>query len=59
MPDLPDRGASTPTPPAQLAAIAGLDGLTYRTLAEDALPPDSPARHRVGWGFISLYTLRT
>jgi len=31
--------------------------LKYRTAAEAALEPSSPAAHRVGWGFISLYTL--
>jgi MFS family permease len=31
--------------------------LEYRTAAEAALEPEPPAAHRVGWGFISLYTL--
>jgi len=31
--------------------------LKYRTAAEAALEPSSPAARRVGWGFISLYTL--
>ena len=31
--------------------------MKYRTAAEAALDPESPAPHRVGWGFISLYTL--
>ena len=31
-------------------------GLKYRT-AKAALEPEPPAAHRVGWGFISLYTL--
>ena len=47
-------------PPAarpHLPPTAGLDGLKYRTAAEAALEPESPAAHRVGWGFISLYTL--
>jgi MFS family permease len=35
---------------------AGLWGLKYRS-AEAALVPGPPAVHRVGWGFISLYTL--
>jgi MFS family permease len=35
----------------------GLDRLTLRTAAEAALEPESPAARRVGWGFISLYTL--
>jgi MFS family permease len=32
-------------------------GLTYATVAEDVLPPEALAIRRVGWGFISLYTL--
>jgi MFS family permease len=32
-------------------------GLKDRTAAEAALEPEPPAAHRVGWGFISLYTL--
>ncbi len=31
--------------------------MKYRTAAEAALEPESPAAHRVGWGFIALYTL--
>lgn len=31
--------------------------MRYRTKAEAALGPGSPAAHRVGWGFISLYAL--
>ena len=31
--------------------------MKYRTAAEAALDPESPAPHQVGWGFISLYTL--
>ena len=34
-----------------------MDGLEYRTAAEAALEPGPPIAHRVGWGFISLYTL--
>ena len=41
----------------RLAPAAELDGLKYRTAAEAALEPESPAAHRVGWGFISLYAL--
>ena len=48
-----DHGAAHPC----LPATAGLDGLTDGTAAEAALEPSSPAAHRVGWGFISLYTL--
>ena len=32
-------------------------GLKDRTAAEAALEPEPPGAHRVGWGFISLYTL--
>ena len=32
-------------------------GLKDRTAAEAALEPEPPGARRVGWGFISLYTL--
>src|SRR5260370_29840799 len=32
-------------------------GLKDRTAAEGALEPEPPGARRVGWGFISLYTL--
>jgi MFS family permease len=54
--DVSGPGDSTPARP-HLPPTAGLDGLKYRTAAEAALEPESPAAHRVGWGFISLYTL--
>jgi len=57
MPDVPGPGDSTPAGRRRLAPAAGLDGLKYRTVAEAALEPESPAAHRVGWGFISMYTL--
>src|ERR1700722_10623528 len=50
MPDVPGPGDG---PHLHLPPTAGLD----RTGAEAALEPESPAAHRVGWGFISLYTL--
>jgi MFS family permease len=50
MPDVPGPGGD---PHPHLPPTAGLD----RTAAEAALEPESPAAHRVGWGFISLYTL--
>jgi MFS family permease len=34
-----------------------VDGLKYEIAAEAALAPESPVAHRVGWGFMSLYTL--
>jgi MFS family permease len=40
-----------------LPPTAGLDGLESGTAAEAALEPGSPAVHRVGGGFIALYTL--
>jgi MFS family permease len=50
MPDVSGPGGG---PHPHLPPTAGLD----RTAAEAALEPESPAVHRVGWGFISLYTL--
>jgi hypothetical protein len=47
-----DRSAHPHLPPT-----AGLDGLESGTAAEAALQAGSPAARRVGWGFISLYTL--
>ena len=41
----------------QLPPTAGLNGFEYRAPAEAALEPESSAVQRVGWGFISLYTL--
>ena len=34
-----------------------VDGLKYDIAAEAVLAPESPVAHRVGWGFMSLYTL--
>jgi MFS family permease len=57
MPDVSGPEGSTHAGRPRLPPTAGLDGLKYRTAAEAALEPESPAAHRVGWGFISLYTL--
>ncbi len=57
MPDASAPGGSSPAAGSFLPPTAGLDGLEYRTAAEAALEPESPAAHLVGWGFISLYTL--
>ena len=57
MPDVFGPEGSTPAGRPHLPPAAGLDGPKYRTAAEAALEPESPAAHRVGWGFISLYTL--
>src|SRR6201984_3866114 len=50
MPDVSGLGGR---PHPHLPPTAGLG----RTAAEAALEPESPAAHRVGWGFIALYTL--
>jgi MFS family permease len=34
-----------------------VDGLKYEIAAEAVVAPESPVAHRVGWGFMSLYTL--
>jgi MFS family permease len=57
MPEISGPGGSTPTAHPHLPPTAGLDGFKHRTAAEAALEPESPASHRIGWGFISLYTL--
>src|SRR5689334_6050905 len=57
MPDVSGPGDSIPASHPRLPPTAGLDGLKYRAAAEAALEPEAPAAHRVGWGFISLYTL--
>jgi MFS family permease len=57
MPDVFRVWGRTPMAQPTLPPTAALDGLRDRTAAEAALEPESPAVHRVGWGFISLYTL--
>ena len=57
MPDGSDAGNGSPSAYPHVPATAGLDGLGYRTAAEAAPEVASVAAHRVGWGFISLYTL--
>jgi MFS family permease len=57
MSDVPGIRGSTPTAQPHLPPTAGLDALKYRTSVEAALEAESPAAHRVGWGFILLYTL--
>jgi MFS family permease len=56
MPDASGPGEGAPARP-HLPPTAGLDGFRHRSAAEAALEPESPAAGRVGWGFISLYTL--
>jgi MFS family permease len=57
MSDVSEPGGGTPAGRPYLPPTAALDGLKYRTAAEAALEPESPAAHRVGWGFVSLYAL--
>jgi MFS family permease len=57
MPDVSGPGDSTPAARPDLPPTAALDGLRYRNAVEAALEPESPVARRVGWGFISLYTL--
>ena len=57
MPEVPRSGGSTPPTDPHLPPTAGLDGIGYRTAAEAAPEPELSAGHRVGWGFISVYTL--
>jgi MFS family permease len=57
MPAVSGPGEGIPADRPQLPPAAGLDGLRSRSAAEAALAPESPAARRVGWGFISLYTL--
>jgi MFS family permease len=48
-----DPPSGHPQPPS----TAGLDGVAYPTAAEAGLERRPVGAHRVGWGFISLYTL--
>jgi MFS family permease len=59
MPDVARPVGSTPTDRPQLPSAAGVDGLAdgLADVAVATREPGSPAEHRVGWGFISLYTL--
>src|ERR671922_1107204 len=57
MPDVFDAGNGSPSAYPHVPATAGLDRLEGRTAAEAAPEVASVAAHRVGWGFISLYTL--
>jgi MFS family permease len=57
MPDVSGPEGSTPAAPPYLAPSAALDRWPDLTAAAVALAPEPPVPHRVGWGFISLYTL--
>jgi MFS family permease len=56
VPDVSPPGGADPTADPRLPPIAGL-GLAYGSAAEAALAPEAPPVQRVGWGFISRYTL--
>src|SRR5262245_1542580 len=43
--------------PVHPPATAALDALEYRSAAEAVFEPVAPTAHRVGWGFIALYSL--
>ncbi len=57
MPDVSRPEGSIPAAPLYLPPPAALDGWQDLTAAAVALEREPPAAHRVGWGFISLYTL--
>ena len=57
MPDVSRPGGSVPAARPYLPPTTTLDGWRDLTAAAVALEPEPPAAHRVGWGFISLYTL--
>src|ERR687892_1709677 len=57
MPDVSDAGSGSPGAHPRGPATAGLDGLEGRIAAEAGLEVASVAVVRVGWGFISRYTL--
>ena len=54
---VPGSGGNTPSARPHLPATAGRDGLDDRTAAEAGLERESAVADRVGWTFISLYTL--
>jgi MFS family permease len=56
MPDVFRVWGRTPIDQPRLPPSARLSGLKYRS-ADAAVQTEPPAVHRVGWGFISLYTL--
>ncbi|HYN71640.1 MAG TPA: MFS transporter, partial [Nakamurella sp.] len=57
MPDVSHPAEGTPAAHRQPAPTAGLERVAHRTAARAAPETTSPAMHRVGWGFISLYAL--
>ena len=57
MPDVSRPADINPTDRPELPVTAELVGLPHGPAARIAPTPDLLAAHRVGWGFISLYTL--
>jgi MFS family permease len=57
MPYVSGSPGSTPSANPHLPAAAGQEGVEDRTAAQAGLERASAAADRVGWGFISLYTL--
>ncbi len=57
MSDLSDPAGGIPTGHPDLPTNQRLDPVAYRTAARADVEPGSLAARRVGWGFISLYTL--
>jgi MFS family permease len=57
MPDGSGHGNSRPSAFSRLPPVAGLDALKYPPTVGAALEPEPVAAHRVGWGFLTLYTL--
>jgi MFS family permease len=57
MPDVFRRVGAAPIPHPLPPATAGLDGLDEGVAAVAVVEPGSPQEHRVGPGFITLYTL--
>jgi MFS family permease len=57
-PTFPVPGGALPAPTRICPPPPGwLDGFEYRTVAEAGLEHESAEASRIGWGFISLYTL--
>jgi MFS family permease len=57
MHDVPRPTGTALSAHPELSATTGLDGPGYRSAPGAALDGQSPVAQRVGWGFISLYTL--
>ena len=57
MPDLPDPTGGTPSSHPDLPTHQRLDPVAYQMAARADVEPGSLPARRVGWGFISVYTL--